>query len=69
MKLEELLNILPAHAYVQVEDACSEDLYVECELIANFARNFPKLRDWSVVGIHYENPGIGFARYVIQIKE
>ena len=69
MKLEELLNILPAHAYVQVEDARSGDLYVDCELIANFARKFSKLRDWSVVGIHYENPGIGFARYVIEIKE
>lgn len=68
MKLKDLLNVLPENAYVGVElerDNAGKSIVFDIMPITELFCSSLAL-EWNVRQLHYENPGIGYARYVIQ---
>ena len=72
MKLWELLRVLPESDYVGVivkrDNELGDQVYIDCENINNFDHKHPELLDSEVELLYYVDPGIGMARYEIEIK-
>ena len=67
MKLIELLEILPENALIQIVLENEDDeppLILDPMPITSYCD--PIALNWLVRQMYYENPGMGFARYVIQ---
>jgi hypothetical protein len=72
MKLEELLNVLPANAYIMVKEGSSPEtgtVLVDIEILNRIRRKYPALLARTVAFLWHEEPGAGFGRYVIGIEE